>query len=209
MPPVPSLERSVLEQVSRVLEGAATHRELGDLIHAAGMPASDEGPKWQRILNAFERSQSKYGSANQVLSLIQQIMNPVRFAGRAVDFRDYRDRVNVVLAFAGLQVREDGRIQAVTRANTLNQAEERASALRTELRRRDVHPEVLKFCTAELVAKDYFHAVLEATKSLMARVRSMTGLTLDGAELIDLAFSPSSGTPRLAFNALDTVGKRG
>lgn len=61
-----------------------------------------------------------------------------------------------------------------------------------ELARRDVHPDVLRFCRAELVQQNYFHAVLEAAKSVADKLRTLTGL--QGA-----ACSVSSG-PRIAFN---------
>lgn len=52
------------------------------------------------------------------------------------------------------------------------------------------------------MADNYFHAVFEATKSVADRIREMTGLTSDGAELIDNAFGIKS--PLLAINTLRT-----
>jgi uncharacterized protein (TIGR02391 family) len=47
-----------------------------------------------------------------------------------------------------------------------------------------------------------FHAVFEATKSVAEKIRQRTGLTSDGADLVDKAFS--GGTPLLAINTLRT-----
>jgi uncharacterized protein (TIGR02391 family) len=71
-----------------------------------------------------------------------------------------------------------------------------------------VHPDVLRYCKAELVQKNYFHAVLEAAKGVSAKIRDRTGLTSDGVELVDAAFSLKSGMPPLAFNALVTNSER-
>lgn len=54
------------------------------------------------------------------------------------------------------------------------------------------HPEVLKCCRDELLAQDYFHAVQEAAKSLCDRVRTMSGLTTDGATLFNNSLRTSS-----------------
>jgi uncharacterized protein (TIGR02391 family) len=55
---------------------------------------------------------------------------------------------------------------------------------------------------AELLQDNYFHAVLEATKSVASKVRSMTGLNSDGAQLIDDAFGGPD--PILKINAFKT-----
>jgi uncharacterized protein (TIGR02391 family) len=71
---------------------------------------------------------------------------------------------------------------------------------------RGVHPDVLRFCRAELVADNYFHAVLEATKSIADKLRSKTGLTDDGADLVDKALS--GNPPLVAINSLGTKSER-
>lgn len=40
-----------------------------------------------------------------------------------------------------------------------------------------MHRYVLKFCRAELLADNYFHAVQEAVKSVADKMRMRTGLT--------------------------------
>ena len=49
---------------------------------------------------------------------------------------------------------------------------------------------------------NYFHAVLEAAKSIFDKLRRLTGLTDDGASLVDKALSGAS--PLLAINNLAT-----
>ena len=109
-----------------------------------------------------------------------------------------------MLALEGLQVKDDGRLHIVTQARTPRKAEERADRLRARLRARGVHHDVLRFCRAELVQGNYFHAVLEASKSVSAKIRERTGLKSDGTELADQAFTLRHGMPPLAFNSLQT-----
>jgi uncharacterized protein (TIGR02391 family) len=90
----------------------------------------------------------------------------------------------------------------VANATTIPEAEQRAQLLRSALTARGVHADVLRFCRAELLADNYFHAVLEATKSIADKIRSRTGLTDDGAILVDHALC--GDTPMLAINDLRT-----
>lgn len=111
--------------------------------------------------------------------------------------------MNVRLLLHGLEVRRDGRVGGLTPATTLSEAKERADNLRHELERRGVHPDVLAFCRAELLQENYFHAVLEAAKSVADKLRSRSELQGDGAALVDAACGVTGG-PRVAFNALVT-----
>jgi uncharacterized protein (TIGR02391 family) len=67
---------------------------------------------------------------------------------------------------------------------------------------RNIHPEVLKYCRAELLEENYFHAVLEAVKGVAERLRAMSGLGSDGAELVNQALSAK--TPIILLNSLRT-----
>jgi hypothetical protein len=85
-------------------------------------------------------------------------------------------------------------------ATTLDEVAQLAGRLRTELRRRGVHAEVLHYCEEELLRKSLFHAVFEATKGVSERLRQMSGLTSDGAELVDQCFGARSGQPLVRIN---------
>lgn len=199
---VPSFTESQLRQIATILEGAATHRELSELFSESGLDEQGGAPKWERILLALSRRQGRDRCGNNVAHFIQVVLNPVRFVDRPDDFEDYRRRLNEVLAFCGLHLGENGKLRQVTAATTLSEAQKRADSLRAELLRRGVHGDVLRFCKAELLEENYFHAILEATKSVADKVRSLTGLVSDGAPLADAAFGGKK--PRLALNRLIT-----
>lgn len=121
-------------------------------------------------------------------------------------FEVIRINLNRALVFAGLAVDITGKIVSTTQAQTLPGAERRAQELRGNLAARGVHPDVLKFCRAELVADNYFHAVLEATKSIADKLRSRTGLADDGATLVDRSLT--GDPPMLAINSLQTESEK-
>ena len=129
-------------------------------------------------------------------------MDPVQFTNDPAKFNRWRDRLNVILAFSGLSVGNDGRVRWVKPSSTLEEAIERANRLQQLLENRGVHPDVLTHCKAEWLKENYFHAVFEATKSIASKIRAITGLTGDGASLIQTALGGQS--PILAINHLKT-----
>lgn len=184
--------------------------EIGRLL--ASCQIGDPAPtltKRDRLFEALKARQDRDQCANAVLHFVQQAMAPVRYLGETGIFDSRRCDVNEVLVFAGWQVGEDGKLRTAEKARTLTEAQERAGQLRKELQRRAVHPDVLQFCRAELLQKNYFHAVLEAAKSVADKIRRKTGLQGDGAALVDAAFGKGpSGHPLLAFNSLQTDTER-
>ena len=198
-----------LDTICRILADAATHKELTLLFRDARlreMVPSDGHPKWERMLASLSARQRSERSSRAVLAFVARVLDPRRFQGRSAEFAEFRDQINVQLAFLGVHLGEDGKMRRTEPAKTLGEAEHRASEIREELRRRFVHEDVLRFCRAELMQHDYFHCVLEAAKSVAAKVRAKTGLTGDGAPLIDEAFSLKN--PRLALNSLRTESQR-
>jgi uncharacterized protein (TIGR02391 family) len=113
------------------------------------------------------------------------------------------------LAFCGLHLGEDGQVRRAAAASTIDQALERAGRLHAALVQRSVHPDVLTFCKAELLQENYFHAVFEAMKSVTAKIRTLSGLTGDGCDLVHDAFGQKHGAPLLAINPLRTETQRG
>src|SRR6202042_763319 len=108
----------------------------------------------------------KHNVGNHVVQFMLAAMEPVRYVGKAHVFEDQRARLNAVLAFAGYTMGIDGKLRQTEGVTNLADAEERAGRLRAELGRRRVHTDILTACRAELLQDNYFHAVLEATKSV-------------------------------------------
>lgn len=205
----PSLPPAELESVCRVLadtDGGLTGTEIGMLLAQLGIfdPASGL-TKWKRLLVALAAQQQRDCCGNKVLRYVVEAMKPVRYVGKAHVFEARRIALNQILVFTGAELGKDGQLRRCTAARTLSEAEERAGRLKAELLKRGVHTDVLRFCRAELLQDNCFHAVLEAAKSLADKLRSKTGLTGDGAELAEQALALGRiGMPFLAFNSLQT-----
>jgi uncharacterized protein (TIGR02391 family) len=203
------IDETHLEAICDVLgttTGGLTGSEIGRYLRECGI--ADLQPditKRHRLFAALRERQRQDNCANNVLAFIKKVMNPVLYHASPDYYSDFRSRLNKPLAFAGYQVVENGELPPITAVRTLGEAEQRADRLQSELRSRQVHPDVLKFCRAELLHENYFHAVLEATKSLSEKIRQKSGLAGDAGDLAKKAFSPGeTGIPVLAFNSLRT-----
>jgi uncharacterized protein (TIGR02391 family) len=209
VPPGP-FSAAAVEQICRVLGEAVTGSEIPNLIaplNAPEEPGEKMNTKWKRLFNAVATAQNRQQDGRPLVRLILAVMSPVRFRSQA-QYDECRARVNEKLLFFGLKVREDGKVVLETRpAATVAEAQRRADDLRGELERRDVHRDVLSFCRAELLQQNYFHAVLEASKSVAEKLRTKTGEEGDGSALVDATCSLKSG-PRITFNDLGTEWER-
>lgn len=203
---ISTFQDSHVLELARALADAATHRELSGLFQQCSIEEQGGSSKWERIKNALAARQTRDGCGNNVGAFIQVLLDPARFSSRADDHIACCRRVNVILAFNGLHVSHQGKLVLIPAASTVPEAQARADRLRENLVARRVHPTVLDCCRTELVQDNYFHAVLEACKSVAEEVRQKSHLEGDGAPLADAAFG--GRRPLLALNALGTETER-
>lgn len=162
--------------------------------------------KWRRLEFALTERQKRDGAGNMILKFIQEVLSPVNYVGALQSFEERCADLNKILAFSGIQYREDGEFVKIETAKTINDAQRRVQSLVSQLKLRGVHGRVLQYCREELLQENYFHAVLEATKSLCDQVRLLSHLSDDGTPLYDTAFSINS--PYLVLNSLQTESQK-
>lgn len=202
--------QSDLEAIAKALGDTSeglTGSEIGHIL--ASLRMADPNPdltKWRRLFNALVARQNYSQNRRATLEFIRQAMKPARYVKNPEQFEARRTNLNLALSFSGLAVDASGNVVSIKKARTLSEAARRAEELQADLRPRGVHPDVLRFCRAELVADNYFHAVLEATKSIADKLRSKTGLIDDGADLVDKALTGIS--PLLSINPLATKSEK-
>jgi uncharacterized protein (TIGR02391 family) len=203
MSAVPTLPEPQIEGLARILGECGSGSDITRVLAAYGLEdGSGESTKWRRLYAIFLARQRQDRCANRVLDFLRAFLNPARFIGQQETFESHRREVNAILMFSGLEYGVDGQFREVVAAQTIPEAEERAKVLRSKFQGRQIHPEVLRYCSAELLQKNYFHAVFEAAKGLYQRIREMSDIEMDGAKLVDHVFSVDR--PILAFNTLQT-----
>jgi hypothetical protein len=180
----PPFSASAIEEVCKVLGDAVKGDQIPNLIAPLKVPENPNGPgtKWKRLFNAVIARQNKSQDGKSLIRLVKEVMAPVRFDS-AGEFEATRAPVNARLLLNGFEVRDDGVVVIAKAARTVREAQQRADDLRAKLARWDVHPDVLAFCRAELLQQNYFHAVLEASKSVADKLRTLSGEVLDGSQL--------------------------
>ena len=200
---VASFTEGQVESLARLLGECGSGTDISRVLHDRGLAdSSGESTKWRRLYWVFLESQQRHQCANQIIDFIQSFLTPARFVGRSDEFEAHRQQLNTILAFSGLEYGPDGKFRRRQAARTLDEAEARARTIRAKFQGRRIHQEVLKYCRAELLQDNYFHAVFEATKGLAQRIRDLSGIQADGAALVDRVFSVDQ--PVLAINSLRT-----
>ncbi|MBS1514933.1 MAG: TIGR02391 family protein [Bacteroidetes bacterium] len=195
-----------LENICKILADTNlgfTGSELSYMLKEVSIADIDpNNTKWRRLFNAFVEWQNKNNSGYKVLSFIAKALSPKRFVNNMELYRAYEEKINPILAFYGLEIKDDGKFYKVEKAKTLTEVEMRVNKLRKHLEQRNVDPFILKYCNAEIIKDNYFHGVLEATKGVASLIRQRAILVSDGAELVDEAFGGSN--PILKINKFVT-----
>lgn len=206
MSPQPPWSQAVVEQLCAVLASTEwpglTGTEVVRLLLTVKM--EDPSPhltKRHRLFNAMAARQNNDHSSRRLTTFVVTALDPARFIEDPARFVALQERTNEVLSMVGLKVNDRGTMVRTQRANTLDEVAILAGRLRTSMQRRGVHPQVLKYCEAEILRQSIFHAVFEATKGLASRIRTMTGSTLDGAELVDACFGRADPVIRINAHA--------
>lgn len=138
-----------LEALCKVLadtETGLTGSEIGHTLAQIGVIDTDPTmTKWKRLYNALAEDQNKRQSGTSVLSFIAKALHPTRY----INDRDHYDLmlrgVNIVLAFHGLEFRDDGKFQTIKPVSTLAEAETRAQKLKTSVSDRNLHKDFITF----------------------------------------------------------------
>lgn len=143
---------------------------------------------------ANEQNQKK--CSNSILKFIQTVIHPTRFTDK-LEFELKRNAINEALSYIGYELGENGRFHEIQAASTITEAQQRANDLLFTLKARNTHSDIFKYCTAELVDKNYFHAVFEACKGLLERIKEISQIDKDGTKLVQHVFG---GNPVLVIN---------
>jgi len=194
-----------VEAVCKVLADTGwpglTGAEIGKLLAMLGIAdVSPSASKRDRLWAALMTKQQANQAGNCIIRFIAEAMAPGRFLQDPSRFDALRDALDEPLALMALRVNDEGRLAKAKGGTTLDEVARLAGRLRTELNRRSVHPEIVRYCEEEILRKSLFHAVFEATKGIAERLRQMSRSTLDGSDLVDHCFGTKSPPPVIRIN---------
>lgn len=206
MPICQKLNEQLLQNLCSVIadtNNGITGSQIGKYLSMANINDSFPGTtKRDRLFEALKAKQNNDNCSNNIFNFLIKVMSPVNYVKNRELFEFRRQEINSVLLFAGYELNKNGEFKLVASVKNLDDAQNRADKLISELQNRKVHNEALKYCKPELLQENYFHAVLEAVKGIADRVRGMTGLTSDGSELIEETLKISN--PYIIINSFRT-----
>ncbi|CAB0519380.1 TIGR02391 family protein [Corynebacterium diphtheriae] len=187
-------------------EHGLTGGEIEQLLHRLNMFDPGEITKWKRLEASFTHSQNTRRNADRIITFLTHAFDPARYVSDPELFETRRRLVTPVLVLHGLKVGDSGKVARTKGASSLSDVQRLTNTVREELTRRGTHEKVLAYCEEEILRHGFLHAILEASKSVFQRLRDMTGLDCDGAELAEKALSVKSGV--LAINNLSNPTER-
>ena len=197
------LNQGIIERISKILGDTSeglTGSEIAYFLQQCEI--EDVTPnitKWKRLYSAFATVQNTDKRPDRILVFIKTVLNPARFTDHH-SFEVKRNAINECLSYVGYALQPNGHFIEVAVANTISEAQQRANDLLANLTVRNAHKDIFKYCTAELVDKNYFHAVFEACKGLFARIRQLSLINTDGIQLVQYVFNH----PVLVINSFQT-----
>lgn len=205
----PNVPQPVLEGVCKILadtDKGITGSEIGLYLSQLKIKDVAAGEtKWKRLYNALAEECNSTNSVDKIFDFIKLVLAPSRYVNKEEIFNWRLDQLNFQLAFIGLKMSSAGVIETTFRAETISDAKQRVSSLKSKLETRNAHRLIFQYCKEELLANNYFHAVFEAMKGLVKRIQELSGCNFDGQNLVDYVFSKN---PILIINNFRTSSEQ-
>ena len=95
---------------------------------------------------------------------------------------------------------------SVEKASKISDVQVKVDDLKSRLKAQGAHTLVFSYCKAELLANNYFHAVLESSKGLVKRIQDLAGVTYDGQNLMEKVFCDND--PILIINNFQSKSEK-
>lgn len=203
IPPFPpDFVKGVCDVLAQTDFPGLTGSEIDSLLQMVRVRQREPGGnKRESLYVTLYNVQVRQQAGNVVGGFIARAMSPGSYAAQPAWFNDLRDQLNEFLIFYGYSISDAGQLVTGKKASSISEGAALAGRLQTELRRRECHIDLLRYCDEELISRSPFHAMSEASKSIPARFRGITGLAGDGAALYDGVFGTNREHPVWSINA--------
>ena len=162
--------------------------------------------KRKKLFNAFAKSQNQKKCANNIILFIQNILSPQRYVNNKDMYNKLKSEVNKQLAFEGLSINDSNQIISIAKASRISDVQVKVDGLKSKLIEQGAHQLVFSYCNSELLANNYFHAVLESSKGLIKRIQDLAGVKYDGQNLMENVFKDDN--PILIINNFQSKSEK-
>lgn len=193
-----------IETISQIVGNILTGSKINTMFDKLSlMDHSEQSTKWRRIAYVLNESQIIYKCGNKIIEMIEYVFHPT--SSWFSDINEYKSsiiEINKCISFYGYELKEDGKIHLTTVSTTRTESELRFDYFKSKLIERNIHPDILRFCTIDIINNDFFSIILESSKAVYNKIRTMTGISKDGNTLIQTCFNEKE--PIIVFNTLTT-----
>ncbi|WP_414838450.1 TIGR02391 family protein [Carnobacterium sp. TMP28] len=204
-----NIDNIVIDHVCRVLGELTSGSKITNMFSILNFFDSDivkcgrpVTTKWKRLSEAIIRECKKDKSAKPFFKTVEFIMKPINFVNSQESWNDNCKEINSKLIFYGYELTNRGKIIVTDSVETVAEAQVRLNSFQDKLRMYEIHPNIMLFCREEFFQNNYFHAILEASKSVLQRVRDLSELELDGTKLIHQSLSSKNPVILIKGNML-------
>jgi hypothetical protein len=121
---VPPFPAAAIEAICRELVEPVTGAQIANLLvplKVREAPGEQSNTKWKRLFNAVVARQNHQRDGRPLVRLITEVMQPVRFS-TPEEHETHRTAVNARLFLYGYEVRDDGNVRRVPKAQTVSEA---------------------------------------------------------------------------------------
>lgn len=209
-----AIDNKIIEYVSRILAEELTGSKIDTMFELLNLPNFDQlergftSTKWRRINESVLDKCKKTNSAAPFFSVIQYVVTPSTYINNPEHWKNLLKDINSQLMFYGFEVNDAGKIIKIETVESFNDAQRRLKSFTERLSAYEIHPEILKYCQNELFSDNYFHAILEASKGLLHRLRELSGLDLDGSTLVNEAFIVKNPVIVIKENKIESLTEK-
>lgn len=188
-----SLNPQDIELISKVLCEEITGSQISKMLDILHLPIGNTvQTKWRRLSEILISACNQQKSLRPLFDSIEYVCLPSKYLDSPNEWSNLIRNINKILIFKGFEINDSGKVIKTQKVTSFKAAQLRLNSLNGRLADLDIHPLVLKYCTAELLDENYFHSILEASKGIFYRIREMSGSTLDSGKLIEACFNKNN-----------------
>ena len=208
------IDNIIVEHVSRILAEELTGSKIDTMFENLRLPNFDKlergytSTKWRRINESVLVKCKERGNATPFFSAIQYVLKPSLYLDKPDEWKKILRDINSQLMFYGFEVNDSGKVIPTKVVESFNDAQKRLQSFKERLSAYEIHPEILKYCDDELFLENYFHAIFEASKGLLHRLRELSALNLDGSSLINEAFIVKNPVIVIKGNKIESLTEK-
>lgn len=190
------IKPKTITSVSKIIGELLTGSQITQMFNQLNLPDFDAikqrpytSTKWRRLEESIQTMCNHNKNANPLFKVIEYVMQPADFINNPEGWKSNKKSLNSILMFHGYEVNDSGKVAKTKVIKTFTDAQKRLKSFNDKLNNYEIHSEIFKYCTPELFEENYFHAIFEASKGVLDRVRDIAESNLDGNQLIDKSFN--------------------